>query len=380
MRQCLYCTQVKEESEFSEEHVLPQAVGGNLSPTNPFKTSHVCQRCNNLCGLFVDSGFIKNWFTQAGRTGDALRYLSLDNDTILPFYYMGEMQELRFQDKICELWLSPAGDRVYHFHQPYPEVEHMPILVGPAPTIRRQIDYGFAFIVIASTNPQWIATTLRSFALQFENSDCYLANGPTPQGDLFSEIPIELNDLRASLVSIMNEEHNVRMALTIGYESRFLAKLALGIGHIFLNPSFSESNDADLLRSMLWGRSREQRENAQVRGCGFLGNGTHRLGEMLSWPTGHIIALLPIDGKLTLYAKFYNHQEAIVIISQSAEHWQGRVDGGGKLYAICPGLRKFKGPISIPEFISHQQGIAVDSGLFSLESEARNTPNLPPFI
>ena len=84
MKRCLYCDQEKSESEFSEEHVLPQAVGGNLSPRNPFKTSDVCRRCNNLCGWFLDAGFIKNWFTQAGRAEEARRRVRFDQNTIFP--------------------------------------------------------------------------------------------------------------------------------------------------------------------------------------------------------------------------------------------------------------------------------------------------------
>ena len=64
MMRCLYGNIEKPIEEFSDEHVIPQAIGGNIEPINPFNLTEICQRCNRLCGLFVDGSFVRSWFTQ----------------------------------------------------------------------------------------------------------------------------------------------------------------------------------------------------------------------------------------------------------------------------------------------------------------------------
>jgi len=64
MPACVYCNTEKQEDELSQEHVIPRAIGGNLTPINPFSLNNVCRHCNSLCGAYIDGPFIKNWFTQ----------------------------------------------------------------------------------------------------------------------------------------------------------------------------------------------------------------------------------------------------------------------------------------------------------------------------
>lgn len=378
MKRCVYCNQDKGEDEFSEEHVLPQAIGGNLSPTNPFKTSDVCARCNNFCGLFIDAPFIKSWFTQSGIAEEARRYVEFSEESIFPLRYMGPMPDLTHKSRICEFWIGPTGDSIYHFHEPYPEVKDMPIIVGPAPNLRSEIDKGFAFIYVVPSNPVWWKPILRSFAIQFQGSALYLGNGQCPSGGLFSDIPEELVALHGTLNGIREDQHHVQIAITIGYEARFLAKLALGLGHLFLDPSFISSDEAQLLRDMMWERSSKAREGIPVRGSGFLGEGNAALGDLISWPTGHLVGLLPIGQDLTLYTRFYNHQTSVIKVTGEPKHWKNVIPDTGIVFAVNPGLRSFFGPMSAREFIAHQQGVATISGLTKLAERASQTSPLPP--
>ncbi len=69
MKTCIYCNKEKDDSEFSLEHIFPDALGGALLPDAIFKTNDVCIACNSTSGLFIDGPFIKNWFL----TNDELR-------------------------------------------------------------------------------------------------------------------------------------------------------------------------------------------------------------------------------------------------------------------------------------------------------------------
>jgi HNH endonuclease len=77
LKTCVYCEQDKPEEEFDLEHIWPDALGGDLLPAL-FQTNDVCQRCNNLAGLFVDGAFLKSWFGQAERATGAYDYVDLD--------------------------------------------------------------------------------------------------------------------------------------------------------------------------------------------------------------------------------------------------------------------------------------------------------------
>ncbi|SHE31194.1 HNH endonuclease [Desulforamulus putei DSM 12395] len=168
---CVYCGQEKPAEQFSREHVIPRAIGGNLRPYNPFTLNQVCKRCNSICGTYIDGPFVKNWLTQNYRAEIAKKYVNINSNPILPLIYFGPVNGLVYKEKICELWLGPTGDTIYHFHEPYPEEPDVPPMVG-IPTYARtdQIDHGFAFLFVRSNNPVWHPTILHSFNEQFKQS------------------------------------------------------------------------------------------------------------------------------------------------------------------------------------------------------------------
>jgi len=118
--QCLYCRAFKDESEFSREHVIPQAIGGVFESGNPFKLHNVCERCNNVAGLYVDAPFLRSFSVHNGRADSELRTVELELKTALPLTFLGRHCSLKHGTRICELWLGPTGDLIYHF-QPYPK-------------------------------------------------------------------------------------------------------------------------------------------------------------------------------------------------------------------------------------------------------------------
>jgi hypothetical protein len=174
------------------------------------------------------------------------------------------------------------------------------------------------------------------------------------------------------------ETHPVRFTMTMGFETRFLAKLALGMGHLHLKPEFASSADADLLRSMMWERHTENRRHIPVRGTGFFGreNPLPEIG--LSWPFGHTIALLPNSAGLALYVRFYDQQTSVIRITANQQHWHEMIPEEGIVYAVSAGIRRFVGPVSLPDFIAHRLGVSTFDNLSSLEREAGNIPQPPP--
>lgn len=352
---CAYCGYEKNNEEFSQEHVIPRAMGGNLHPINPFSLNTVCKRCNSLSGSFIDGQYIRSWFTQNGKNRYFMKYIDITQNPILPLNYMGLLPDISLGDKICEFWLGPTGDTIYHFHEPYPEsIDVAPMVGVPTFAKKNEIDPGFAFLFVRSNNPVWYASIFHSFIEQFTQAELYLGNGPTPQG-YFSDIPETYGELHTKLKRLNGETHKVSVPLGVNYGDRFLVKLAIGLGTIFLNDSFVDSNSARNLRSFLWAKEQKMREKIDIRGQSFL-SGRDDLKTILSWDQGHVIGFINDNSRLSLHVNFFSSQDATIEISSEPEHWKGKFDNLGTIYLVCPGLQKYAGPIALENFIAHKQG------------------------
>lgn len=378
---CAYCGKEKAEDELTQEHVIPKAIGGNLLPTNPFLLNSVCKRCNNVAGTYIDGPFIKNWLVQNSKTENIYKYADISKNPILPLRYMGPCNELSYEDKICELWLGPAGDTIYHFHLQYPDEPDISPMVGvPTYARRDEIDYGFAFLFISSNNPVWHPTIVLSFSEYFKKSIIYLGNGPTPKGGRFSKIPIELEFLHKKLRSMGGKQHEISLKMRIDYGDRFMAKVALGIGCLLLNSSFIKSESADLLRQFMWTKDAKEREKIPVLGSRFLDKRSDLLKKILCWPEGHFIALIESEDSLYLFTSFYGNQNSAIKISSEPEHWKDIISREGIAYVIAPGLQKYVGNKDIATFIAHKiDPEYLDQDLNNLEIEMNKFSILPPF-
>ena len=73
MKTCIYCGEEKNPYEFSDEHIWPDALGGDDLP-DFWRTDDVCQKCNNLSGLYVDGAFVKGWPWGAERARGAVDF------------------------------------------------------------------------------------------------------------------------------------------------------------------------------------------------------------------------------------------------------------------------------------------------------------------
>ena len=56
---CIICKKSKDETEFNEEHVFPDSIGGE------YKIHNVCKECNSHLGKTVDNKFISSGLIRA---------------------------------------------------------------------------------------------------------------------------------------------------------------------------------------------------------------------------------------------------------------------------------------------------------------------------
>jgi hypothetical protein len=340
MPQCIYCNNKKEPRDFSKEHIIPKGIGGNLSGQNPFVTNQVCKRCNNICGAYVDGPFVKNFFTNNNRAFTALNYCNVEAGEVVPLTFIGTIESLNFESKICEFWLGPTGDSIFHFHEPYP-YKGMPPMVGQPTNLKsEEIDTGFAFIFVASNNPIWHKTIIFSFVNQFHSSILYLGNGPKPQGEAFSEIPTSLNDLRDKLNEQIKIGVNAQISLQIDFDLRFLCKIALGIGFKILGDRFNQLEFTKTLRDGLWSKTAEDRNKLPIRGKGSFTHDNSELKKVFGLKGGHLLCLFKVSDSVALISSFYGEQCSVIQISDQPEEWKEAIPGYGSIAIISPSKSK----------------------------------------
>lgn len=389
---CPYCGRDRPDEELTKEHVLPKALGGNLEPTNPFALD-VCIACNIVCGRHVDAPFSRSWLVQMDRAANARRFVDLKQNPSLPLTYMGMPDGLQWEGKVCDLWFGPALDPVFHFHDRYPDTNDYRTEAGrPLHVKAKDIDPGFVVVLIAARNPAWWPCLLRSVIDQIDSAPVYVANAvqvPT-LSPRFAKVPASLRPLMEQLRMRIGTQVQSNGAIAIDADDRFLAKLALGFGSLFLNPSFGTSVDATLLRNYLWERKSEGREALKLRGTSFFNNRFHRtpsdrLDELLGWKPGHVIVLQAFD-QLLLSVIFYGSHSATIQVTADQEHWTGCFDKleapEGTVFVVAPGFRKFIGPVPLSRYIvanvELKRGNVVNEvGRFMHQVESHPEP--PPF-
>jgi hypothetical protein len=311
----------------------------------------VCVRCNSACGRHVDAPFLKSWMSQNAAANTAVNFAELNEGTALPLNFMGEIESLRQSTKVCDFWMGPSGDRIYHFHEPYPQDANARVVVGlPQWGSKEEFDPGFAFVAINSVLQPWPAILINSCFETFPDSKFFLLNGATPlganrMGQHFSDIPPEYEALKGSLAKMNGKAHKVKTTIFTDAPDRFVTKVALGFGALFLAPGFSTSLAAKKLRSALWTRSAAEREKIEIRGRKFLGE-ADPLKWLVDLPSCHIVAGLIAAKHFMLLLRMSGTEAYAMEVSDDPEHWVGTTAERGIIFVIAPGFRACVGPLT----------------------------------
>jgi hypothetical protein len=376
---CPYCGRQKER--FTDEHVIPRALGGNTHPTNPFLL-RVCDRCNSACGRWVDGPFIKGWLIANARASAGAISYDPSVEPRLPLVYFGPSTEWSGTDPVCDFWLGPAGDSIFHFHRPYPS---RPSLVGRPPHVpAEQLDPGQVYVALVASNPEWHPIIERSLRGCFGTAASihYLnaaPHGRTPPWPTVSEeFKYQLEWIRQLPADQMR---GASVVIDASFGDRFLVKLALGIGSLKLQPAFQTSEDAHLLRRAMWEREPTIRNAMPLEGQGFL-RGDGELSKVVGWNGCHTVLLKRVGGETVLSATFYGSYEARLVVTTDPAHSEGRLEqDGGSVWVIAPGLRRCVGPISLGAFVDEivREGGVPGGALLDLHQRLAAAPRFPAF-
>lgn len=383
---CIYCDQEFEKSALTDEHIWPDALGGDALPR--FWRTEVCARCNSLSGVFVDGAFIKSWVGAAERaTGDdACLATDFPEAAVLPFSYIGMLPDLAVaDDEVVDYWAGRCGSSVFHF-RPKGEDGLWKTYAGGDPRKgSKRKTAGRAYLSLASPVPFWQQVALSSFSAQFKKALRFRITELEPTVE--SDLPIpDQNDLQQGLdIAVLSQiasAEKVRAGIAVdpALGGRFQAKLGLAVGYQLFGEEFGKTAYSKALRADFREANSEKRTRSIVRGTGILS--TAGLGgeeDLLRWRGGWL-----------LWIKRQSNDTALIVISPSAKVMSvvvsddpaltaslGPEYDDGVVWVTVPSLNDAVGPVLMPDYIAHQLGEYAHSDLTRLDAKRAQSTSLP---
>jgi len=176
----------------------------------------------------------------------------------------------------------------------------------------------------------------------------------------------------------MESEQTLSWSVDMHYSDRFEIKVALGLGALFLAPSFIESADAELLRRFLWTPDDDARQTIPVRGTSFL-YGEESLRDHLAWEGCHVLVLKPLPHALAMILILYGVQVGATQVTTDTSHWERVIPSDGLVYVVVPGLRRAVGPLDLGAYLAWRLGQMPHAALDNLARDIDAVPQPPPF-
>ena len=252
---CIYCRKLKDDSEFTKEHLIPEPLGGHFVPD--LIIGNVCKTCNNNFGLFVDAEFTSNYVIAQKLQLAELALFDKENPSAVSLICMGNslLSPPQMQDnEICEHWTGPLGEIIYWVR---PKDERLSGYAGGNPRTTKdqksRAYFHFSERTIKYPKITWLAfkNAFKKRSTVKKILNCVINIDPKTIG--FTD-PDDLDQLRMKFFSDEHSANSIRQVQypfnpNVGY--RFLAKLAIGIGYSLFGEKVLETSYAkELYRAL----------------------------------------------------------------------------------------------------------------------------------
>ena len=382
---CIYCWGRRNDPSRSLEHIWPQALGGAFM-SDLFKTDQVCTRCNSLAGQFVDGAFLKSWFLAAENINAAHRYLDKTTPSAMPLFYHGIAEDFPCgPEEICERWIGPSGDHIYHIHAR--DDERWDTFAG-GDIIRRNRDPGRAYMAFTSTNPYWVQCSAFSFMARFKGAPHRLlthVEGFPAEWNLLNPFQEPISDVERTEVEFILSRPNwqeAKVPIRIDFAERFMCKLALGLAFKILGSGAMETPYVNELRRGLWTSDFQERQSLRIRGKNFWDQpDDKRAFQLIHWPGAWMISLNAFPDGLAITVITPGGHHLGILATEGHEGWRssaGPAYGHGQVYLVVPQRQKVVGPLPMIEYSSFKAGIGRSVALEELKALEVDPSDLPP--
>jgi hypothetical protein len=379
---CIACGEPKPT--FSQEHLVPEAMGGKLC-SDMFKTRRVCRGCNSTLGLFVDRPFLKNWFVMNDAATAGLQFADLDDaKSWTPLSFMGLVEVAGLAQALaCELWLGPSGELAYHVHRA--DDPRWDSMAGGNP-IRRKADPGRVHLMLTHGDSRRAALFIRSARHAFGKAVLHPGNFSVSDPAAFPSLANSADanavaELSAIKSAAVRREAASKMSIEIGFEQRFMAKLALGLGFNLLGEPYLDTAWAARCRAALWERDPDKRAGL-LAATSFFDEGSEIRGAAshIALDGVYTFAVLALGACLALILTLPSGRTIAAQISDEPVLWAGPSLADcawGRVFYLAPQVNFFHGPSSMPAVLQHKRRGPRIEELARLESKRRPWTTLP---
>ncbi|WP_081673780.1 HNH endonuclease [Pseudomonas cremoricolorata] len=391
MKTCIYCGLEKQEEDFSDEHIWPDALGGDYV-SGFWRTDDVCTACNNMSGVFVDGAFIKSFLISGERSYDALEYLDPVKPTgILPLSYCGTILNVPTQEgEIADYWVCAPGANIIHFRAENEDAAWKAYVGGDPRRQSKRSKAGRVVVALTTVEPYWVLTALASVKHHFAKADKFVTNLVLPSTAkhfkaLDLDDPQHLADRRFfddfESRAVKKEFIHTRASVALGADGRFLAKLALAVGYKLFGAPFLATPYGLNLRSAFREANVEKRQQIPIQGTGYLrGVGLGEIGDALRWPGGWVLVLFCHADGLSLTVQPPSGRRMVIQVTDDPRLLSGLglEYRDGVVWVSVPQASHAVGPIAFADYLVHQLRHTPHAELQALEARRGSSSRLPP--
>lgn len=378
MRQCIYCRQFKDSTEFTLEHVIPQFLGGAYAPDR-FKTRDVCERCNNNLGLFVDAGFEKDWFVTQSLREIAYRTFDPDSDVGLPLICMGQAHlpvPGMGANEICESWLGPLGEQVYWVRM---NDERLYWYAGGNPRTAKETRTR-AYFMFSERSHKAPFLPIRAFRDAFSDRKvkkivCTKVEGIDPGVMGFAEPDyIDQQRMRFFLdYCTVKQVRNNRLSMYVKFDVRFISKLAIGVAYcLFGEQALCTAYAEELYKGL---NLRPDEDVPGIHGVRNLNRepDTHFDG-LMGDASSVTIAILPVPDGVGINLNIGGSMNWLIkcASSENLKSEDVAAMGEGRVIVLLCQLQRGV-ECTMSEYIAHKLGNLRHPGLGEISSNANNS-------
>ncbi len=375
MKQCIYCRKMKEEDEFSLEHVISQFLGGAYSP-DTFKIKDVCARCNGNLGLFVDAGFEKNFLVSSYLRDNGYSFFDPTTPAALPLICMGPSDLAPPQmkdDEICECWLGPLGEQIYWIR---PKDNRLYWYMGGNPRTTKTVE-STAYFLFSERSPKNLLLSCLTFRDAFEGRPvkkvlCTIANGINISDIGFSKPgAVDTNRIDYFHAHCLGGEiRHFDVPIYTHFDTRFLAKISIGVAYSLFGGKVLLTSYADELHKALW--YKEGDAMPAMKGVSALeSHGDDRFKGLTGESHGVTLIVQRLQDaialNLNIAAKLVWTVRCASCENLTRDDFE-RI-GEGKVIVLFKPLRKSVA-LDLPEYIAHKSGVRPNLELVEINARA----------
>lgn len=370
---CLYCSEQKPASESSDEHAVPQFLGGAHAPSH-YRLRNVCRACNNNLGTFVDGSYAKSWFV-TNALAEAARhyYCGPGKNHSLPLTCIGTVNipDLQTaQDQVAESWLGPSGESII-WVRTNDEAKYW--YAGGDPLKRRHPSTVY-FMPVSDDPIRW-QMGLESLNEVFKKTKARRILGATvvglPPGQTcpgFDEASkTDVANVQAIRTAIHSQSIQGQLQMNLKFDQRFICKMALAVGFSLFGQAYLATPQAAESRIGLWPSAQTQ---PKLHGSPTI-YASEQFAKVAGYPGAVVILVIRIGGTYAMSVSVDQGLPFIVELCPDTLSSEFVDPELGYALVLFPQLHECV-ELPLPDLLAHVLGSATNHDLVAIDERRQS--------